>query len=191
MTGVQTCALPISLTKLIDKYSEYTIRGAFFRLNYNYDNKYLVEVNGRYDGSSKFPKESRFGFFPSVSLGWQLGRESFMEATQNWLDELKVRASWGVIGNQNIKPYLYTPSMKLETKNIWLDNDVAVNIIGVPSLVRTNFTWEDVATTDIGLDWAFLSSRLRGSFDWYQRNTTGMLAPGEQLPAIVDRKSVV
>lgn len=174
-----------TLTKLIDKYSEYTIRGAFFRLNYNYDNKYLVEVNGRYDGSSKFPKESRFGFFPSVSLGWQLGRESFMEATQNWLDELKVRASWGVIGNQNIKPYLYTPSMKLETKNIWLDNDVAVNIIGVPSLVRTNFTWEDVATTDIGLDWAFLSSRLRGSFDWYQRNTTGMLAPGEQLPAIV------
>lgn len=174
-----------TLTKLVDKYQEYTIRGAFFRLNYNYANKYLVEVNGRYDGSSKFPKNSRFGFFPSVSLGWQVAREAFMESTQGWLDELKIRASWGVIGNQNIKPYLYTPSMTLENKNVWLNNDVAVNVIGVPSLVRSNFSWEDVATTDVGLDWTLLNGRLRGTFDWYQRNTTGMLAPGEQLPAIV------
>ena len=174
-----------NLTTQVDSYEEFTIRGGFFRLNYNYDNKYLLEVNGRYDGSSKFPKSNRFGFFPSVSVGWQLGQESFMESTQNWLNELKIRASRGEIGNQSISPYLFNPSMSLGSSNVWLNNDASITSIGVPALVRENFTWENVATTNLGLDFSFLKTRLRGTFEMYQRNTTGMLAPGIQLPAVV------
>ena len=102
--------------KATDSYSEYAIRGGFFRVNYNYLDKYLLEVNGRYDGSSKFPKSSRFGFFPSVSAGWQIAQERFMNSTRHWLDGLKLRASYGVIGNQNINPYTFTPSMSVNNK---------------------------------------------------------------------------
>ena len=87
-----------STLKATDKYNEFSVRGGFFRVNYNYQDKYLLEVNGRYDGSSKFPKESRYGFFPSVSAGWNIAQEKFMESTQNWLGSLKLRASYGMIG---------------------------------------------------------------------------------------------
>lgn len=105
--------------KATDSYSEYAVRGGFFRVNYNYQDKYLLEVNGRYDGSSKFPKSSRFGFFPSVSAGWQIAQEKFMESTRNWLDGLKIRASYGVIGNQNVNPYTFTPTMSVSNKSTY------------------------------------------------------------------------
>ena len=87
-----------STLKANDSYDEYAVRGGFFRVNYSYNDIYLLEVNGRYDGSSKFPKNSRFGFFPSVSAGWNIAQESFMERTRTWLDGLKLRASWGITG---------------------------------------------------------------------------------------------
>lgn len=178
-----------SQTTQKDEYEEFAIRGGFFRFNYNYDSKYLLEVNGRYDGSSRFPKKNRFGFFPSVSVGWQLGRENFMSFAEDWLDELKIRASWGKIGNQNVTAYAFNPLMTLglpkDKWQYWLHNDSPTNVIGVPSMVRDNYTWEKVATTDIGLDIVLLNGRLRGTFDWYQRDTKGMLAPGAQLPAVV------
>lgn len=175
--------------QLLDRYTEYAIRGGFFRFNYNYQNKYLLEINGRYDGSSKFPTSERFGYFPSVSAGWQIARESFMEGTQSWLDELKLRASWGEIGNQNISAYQFTPSMSLSTWTAgtatWLHNGEQVTIVGMPALVSSSFTWENVATLDFGLDVTLLKGRMQGTADWYERNTTGMLAPGVQLPAVV------
>lgn len=96
-----------------DYYTEYAVRGGFFRVNYNYKDKYLLEVNGRYDGSSRFPKDSRFGFFPSVSAGWNIAQESFMESTKDWLGMLKIRGSYGMIGNQNIVEYAFIPSMTI------------------------------------------------------------------------------
>ena len=102
--------------KATDSYNEYSVRGGFFRVNYNYMDKYLLEVNGRYDGSSKFPKDSRFGFFPSVSLGWNVAQEKFMEVTRNYIDGLKIRASYGVIGNQNVVNYAYFPTMSVSNK---------------------------------------------------------------------------
>ena len=168
-----------------DLYSEYTVRGGFGRINYVFDEKYLFEANGRYDGSSKFPKANRYGFFPSVSLGWQLGKESFMAFTDNWLDELKLRASYGEIGNQNINPYEYNPSMSIGLGTAWIDNGDKVTIIGIPSLVRNNFTWENVKTLDVGLDYGMLKGRLQATFDWYQRDTDGILSTGMDLPAVV------
>lgn len=173
--------------KATDSYSEYAIRGGFFRVNYNYLDKYLLEVNGRYDGSSKFPKSSRFGFFPSVSAGWQIAQERFMNSTRHWLDGLKLRASYGVIGNQNLNPYTFTPSMSVNNKaTSWIIDDTYVtSISSLPALVSQNFTWEKVGTINVGLDVNLFNNRLSGVFEWYQRNTNGMLAPGVQLPAVV------
>ncbi|WP_289621563.1 TonB-dependent receptor [Bacteroides congonensis] len=173
--------------KATDSYSEYAIRGGFFRVNYNYHDKYLLEVNGRYDGSSKFPKDSRFGFFPSVSAGWQIAQEKFMESIRHWLDGMKLRASYGVIGNQNINPYTFTPSMSVNNKaTSWIIDDTYVtSISSLPALVSQNFSWEKVGTINVGIDLNMFNNRLNGVFEWYQRNTNGMLAPGVQLPAVV------
>ena len=173
--------------KITDSYSEYAVRGGFFRVNYNYESKYLLEVNGRYDGSSKFPKNSRFGFFPSVSAGWQVGEEKFMKFTRNWLDALKIRGSYGVIGNQNISPYTFSPTMSINNKSTsWLvDNTYVTAISSLPALVSQNFTWEKVGSLNVGIDLTMLKNRLTAGFEWYQKNTDGMLAPGVQLPAVV------
>lgn len=170
-----------------DYYSEYAVRGGFFRVNYDYMGKYLLEVNGRYDGSSKFPKDSRFGFFPSVSVGWNIAQEKFMEPAAGWLSQLKVRGSYGVIGNQNISPYAFVSSMTLNNKYTgWLINGAPVTAVtSLPALVSSTFTWEKVGTTNVGLDFALFDGRLSGLFEWYQRDTRGMLAPGMQLPEVV------
>ena len=175
-------------TKTItDQYREYSVRGAFYRLNYDYEGRYLFEANGRYDGSSKFPKKSRFGFFPSFSVGWNVAREAFMESTAGWLGELKLRGSWGQIGNQAIDPYQFTPVMSAYPANEvnWIVNGDKPVTIKAPGLVSDNFTWETVETLDFGVDIALLNNRLRGTFDWYQRDTKDMLAPGLELPALV------
>ena len=170
-----------------DYYTEYAVRGGFFRVNYNYKDKYLLEVNGRYDGSSRFPKDNRFGFFPSVSVGWNITEEKFMENTRSWLNQLKIRGSYGQIGNQNIVEYAYIPSMTINNNYTgWLTNsNVVAAVTSLPSLVSTSFTWEKVGTTNIGVDFALFNSRLSGLFEWYQKDTKGMLAPGMQLPAVV------
>lgn len=176
-----------STLKATDKYNEYSVRGGFFRVNYNYLDKYLLEVNGRYDGSSKFPKDSRYGFFPSVSAGWNIAQEKFMESTKNWLGSLKLRASYGMIGNQNVPAYSFIPTMSINNNyNGWLvDGNRVTAITSIPSLVSNNFTWEKVGTIDFGLDFSMFNNRFNGTFDWYQRNTDGMLAPGMQLPGVV------
>nr|WP_239060704.1 TonB-dependent receptor [Bacteroides sp. 519] len=170
-----------------DSYDEFALRGGFFRINYNYQSKYLIEANGRYDGSSKFPRNNRFGFFPSASIGWQVAEEKFMAGTRNWLDALKLRASYGMIGNQNIPNYSYLPTMTLSnTYNKWLiDGTHVTAVTTLPALVRNNFTWEKVSTLNVGIDFTFLNNRLTGLFEWYQKDTKGMLAPGMQLPAVV------
>lgn len=176
-----------STLKATDSYNEYAVRGGFFRVNYNYKDRYLLEVNGRYDGSSKFPKNSRYGFFPSVSAGWNIAQEKFMESTQDWLGSLKLRASYGMIGNQNVPAYSFIPTMSVNNKyNGWISGgDYVTAITSLPSLVSSSFTWEKVGTWDAGLDFSMFNNRFSGTFDWYQRNTNGMLAPGMQLPGVV------
>lgn len=163
----------------------YALRGAFYRLNWNYQNRYMLEANGRYDGSSKFPTKNRFGFFPSFSAGWQVAEESWMASTKSWLDAFKLRLSWGQIGNQEIPNYSYYPSFGVTENKNWLQDGQYQTAIGMPNLVRNNFTWETVTTTDFGFDWTMLSNRLRGTFDWYRRNTTGMLSQAIELPSVV------
>lgn len=169
-----------------NSYSDYAIRGAFYRINYNYKDRYLFEANGRYDGSSKFPKDDRFGFFPSFSAGWNIARESWMEKALDYVSDLKLRASWGQIGNQNIGNYGYYSTMQpVGNSNYWLKDGEFITYISTPGLVSNSFTWETVETLDIGFDASMFNSRLQVTFDWYQRTTRDMLIAGIQLPAVV------
>ena len=174
-----------STIKALDDYNEVNLRGGFFRVNYDYKNRYLLELNGRYDGSSKFPKKNRFGFFPSASLGWQIAEESFMQSTRDWLGSLKLRASYGEIGNQNISSYMYTPTLTVSNSyKGWLNNgEFTTAIVDLPSLVSNGFTWEVVKTLNVGLDFSMFNNRLTGVLEYFQRDTEGMLAPGVELPS--------
>lgn len=167
-----------------DNFSKFTSRGLFYRINYSYAGKYLIETNGRYDGSSKFPKNSRFGFFPSVSAGWRVSEESFMKGFSSFLSNLKVRGSWGNIGNQSIEPYQFVPGMDASQAN-WVIDGLKVTTLKPAALVSNRFTWEKVATLDFGLDLGLFDNRLNMVFDWYQRDTKGMLAPGMELPGVL------
>lgn len=179
-------------TKATDEYKEYSIRSGFYRLNYNLLNRYLLEVNGRYDGSSKFPHNTRFGIFPSFSLGWQLADEPFMTWSKPYLNALKMRVSWGKIGNQSVDEYGFIPFMNSPLAN-WINPSTGLRptTLDIPELVRTNFTWEKVTTLDFGVDASLFASRLQASFDWYKRDTKGMLAPGMEFPAVVGTSAPV
>ncbi|WP_373155533.1 TonB-dependent receptor [Bacteroides cellulosilyticus] len=167
-----------------DEFKRFTVRGLFYRINYSFAGKYLIETNGRYDGSSKFPKDSRFGFFPSVSAGWRVSEEAFMKPLKSVVSNLKLRGSWGNIGNQSISPYAFVPGMESARAN-WTVNGIKVTTLKPPSLVSNSFTWEKVTTVDVGFDLGLLDHRLNVVFDWYRRDTKGMLAPGFEMPAVL------
>lgn len=167
-----------------DSFVDFTSRSSFYRVNYNYKDKYLFEANGRYDGSSKFPKETRYGYFPSVSAGWQLANENFMNWSDNWLNEFKFRGSWGQIGNQNIAAYGYSPKMD-SYRAPWIVGTTQPATLGMPPLVRADYTWETVETSEVGLDLAMFNRRLNASGAYYIRKTIGMLAPGMEFPLVV------
>lgn len=167
-----------------EKLESWALRGAFYRLNYTFKNKYIVETNGRYDGSSRFPKNDRFGFFPSVSAAWVISEEKFFEPLRSGVDFVKLRGSYGALGNQNVGAYEYIPFMTTETLKYLLDGDLPVGV-NVPGLVSPVLTWENVKTINGGIDLTFLSSRLNASFDIYRRDTEGMLAKGQTLPNVL------
>ncbi len=155
--------------------------GTFARLNYNFDERYLLEFNARYDGSSRFPNGKRFGFFPSVSAGYNIAKEAFWSYKD--ISQLKLRGSYGSLGNQDVANYLYLSTIGIGTKYGYILNGVLPNYLGAPGLVSADLSWETARTLDIGLDVTMLRSRLNLSFDWYNRNTTDMFGPANALPA--------
>lgn len=167
-----------------DGYSEYATRSLFYRLNYSYGGKYLFETNGRYDGSSRFPKKTRFGFFPSMSLAWRVSEEPFFTDLTSIFSNMKIRYSFGEIGNQSIGNYDYIPGMEAY-KTSWLVNNTQVTTLKAPALVDPQFTWERVRTSNWGIDIGVLNQKLDFSFDYYIRNTLDMLAPGMELPSVL------
>lgn len=163
--------------------SEWAFLGLFYRLSYAYDSRYLFEFNGRYDGSSKFPTDQRFGFFPSISGGWRISEESFMSPAKSWLDNLKLRASWGSLGNGNVSPYRYMEIMNVAKTSVVLEG-VQKTYTSLPAVIPAGLTWEKSTTFDIGMDMNVLENRLGLVFDWYNRNTTDMFTLGQPLPNV-------
>ena len=169
------------------------LRGAFYRVNYIFDDRYLIEANGRYDGTSRFPKEDRFGFFPSFSVGWRISNEGFMSGTSGWLDNLKLRASYGQLGNQLLffdaagrNPDYYPAIATLGSGNAsyMMRGGSRTPFVSAPGLVSPTLTWETVISQNLGLDFTMFGSRLDVSFDVYTRDTRDMLTNVE-LPAIL------
>ncbi len=160
--------------------------GFFGRLNYDYNGIYLAEFNGRYDGSSRFPANDQWALFCSGSLGYRFSEEAYFKPLKSWWSNGKLRASYGEIGNEAIGTNMFIST--ISTGNIsYLNQSTGVlqNVAFMPSLVSNSLTWERIRTTDIGLDLGFLNNSLTASFDWYQRDTKDMLAPGVTLPQVL------
>lgn len=166
-----------------DILTQYATIGTFGRLNYDYDEKFLIELNGRYDGSSRFAKGRRTGFFPSVSVGYNIARERYWDNLTNVVNELKLRASYGSLGNQNVTNYQYLATIPIGTNMGYVLNGLRPNYLNAPALISPDLTWETSRTIDFGLDAAFLRHRLSASFDVYSRTTLNMLGPASVLPA--------
>lgn len=166
---------------------EWGVAGYFGRLNYDYKGRYLAEVNLRYDGSSRFRVDERWKLFPSFSLGWNIAQEAFWENYVEKVNTLKIRASYGVLGNQNTSSLYPTYlTMPVGTANSsWLLNGKKGNTANAPGLISSSMTWETVESLNIGLDAQALNNRLSVAFDWFQRNTKDMIGPAPELPLVL------
>ncbi len=152
--------------------TEWGIQSVFGRLNMSYYDRYLLEVNMRYDGSSRFPKNNRWGFFPSFSLGWRASEENFLKNI-DWLSNLKIRGSWGRLGNQNIGIYPYQNLLTLGMSYPF-DNTVDRGVYQA-GLKNANITWEEAEMTDIGIDFGILKGKVYGTVDWFSKRTKNIL----------------
>ena len=161
--------------------------GYFGRINYDYKGIYLLELNGRYDGSSRFPAGDKWAFFPSMSLGYRFTEEGYWKNLHDVISNGKLRFSYGEIGNEAIgdNMFISTISPIEQGKLYWLDkNGNKLNQFQLPDWVSSSLTWERIKTTDIGVDLSFLNDDLSLTFDWYQRTTNDMLAPGKAIPDV-------
>lgn len=159
--------------------------GFFGRINYDYKGIYLLELNGRYDGSSRFPAADQWAFFPSGSVGYRFSEEKYFEPLKSWWTNGKIRASYGEVGNEAVgdNMFLSTVTKYADSSVKWLNGTALMSMYGMPSLVSSTLTWERIQTADVGLDLGFLDNSLNVGFDWYQRTTKDMLGPGAALPA--------
>lgn len=166
--------------------NRYAIIGSFARINYDYAGKYLMELSGRYDGTSRFKRNERFGFFPSASVGWRISEEKFFTPLRSFIDHLKVRYSYGSLGNQQVVgyyDYLQTidPS-KVLNLSLGEGSKVGYAVVSAPNSAA--LTWEKVYTNNLGFDVTFFKQRLNITGDFYTRYTKGMLTKGKTLPAV-------
>lgn len=164
-------------------YEKWNVFGGFSRLNYAFKDRYLLEVNARYDGSSKFPSDQRFGFFPSVSAGWRIAGEPFWKVSPKFISDLKIRGSYGSLGNGNIGSYLFQENFSISQSSIILGG-VKPQRTGQPGVLPDGLTWETSTTSNIGLDISMLANRLTITGDAYIRNTTDMFTVGLTAPAV-------
>jgi TonB-linked SusC/RagA family outer membrane protein len=154
--------------------------GFFGRVNYNFKERYLLEGNLRYDGSSKFPTDLKWRYFPSFSAGWRVTEESWMEWSQAYLNSLKLRGSWGMIGDQSVRSSMYIPTMSGGMNN-WIIGGARLYQFGTPPSVSEDITWQDIVTLNLGFDMQVLKNRMTITFDWFQRNTNNMIVPIEGI----------
>ncbi len=169
-------------------YNRWRVAGGFFRLNYAFKDRYLLEVNGRYDGSSKFPTDQQWAFFPSVSGGWRVSEEAFWKVNPDLFSNLKIRASYGSLGNGNVSPYSFLELLSISTSGRVL-NGLKNKYTSAPAVMPDGLTWETATTTDVGLDFGMLNNRLQFNGDYYIRKTTDMYTVGETLPDVFGASS--
>lgn len=191
-TGLITPTLPTINTATTEsradegQYQHWATAGFFSRLNYNFKEKYLLEVNARYDGTSRFLADKRWNLFPSVSAGWNVAKENFWNI-DNVIQLFKIRASYGELGNQNTSSwYPFYATMPIGNANgAWIVNGDRPNTASAPGLVSTLLTWERVTSWNVGFDMAMFTNRLNLNVDYFNRKTYDMVGPAPELPAIL------
>ena len=175
------------LTEVGGGQNEYALAGFFGRVNYDYKGRYLLEASGRYDGTSRFAAGSRWGFFPSGSVGWRISEEPFFKPLSEYVDNLKLRASFGSLGNQNVSSY-YTYMRLISLSNFagysFGEGSSMAKYSTLSAPVASDLTWETSEQWDLGFDLTMLKNRLNVTVDGYVRNTLNMLTDGVELPAV-------
>jgi TonB-linked SusC/RagA family outer membrane protein len=168
-------------------YSQWATAGFFGRINYDYLSKYLLEINLRYDGSSRFSQTKQWGMFPSASLGWNIAEESFFTNLKKSINYLKVRGSYGMLGNQNtssIYPTYSAMGIGIASGN-YLINSKKPNVSWAPNMISASLSWEKIISHNYGVDYGLFDNRLSGSFDYYIRYTNDMVGPSVELPVVL------
>lgn len=156
--------------------------GYFGRINYAHQNKYLLSASLRYDGTSKFPTDLKWKWFPSVSAGWVLSEENFMEWSRDVVDQIKFRGSWGRVGDQQVANNLYVPTMGTG-QSTWISaNGARANFVGTPNAVSAAITWQQLVDLNLGVDTRFFGNRLGITFDWFRRDMQNAIVPAEGVP---------
>ncbi len=174
------------ITNVDGGQSQYSLMGVFGRINYDYKGRYLVEVSGRYDGSSRFMASHRWGFFPSISAGWRMSEEPWMAPAKDWLSNLKLRGSVGTLGNQNVSDYQFLRTISIKDFSAFTFGEGATNAsyANISSPNASNLTWETTYQYNVGLDMAFFNNRLTATAEAYIRDTKNMLVQGATLPSV-------
>jgi TonB-linked SusC/RagA family outer membrane protein len=162
--------------------NSYGNLGFFGRANYTLLKRYILEIAARYDGASRFPSSSRWGFFPSMSVGWRVSEEPWMQWSRSWLDNFKIRANWGTLGNGTSGVYDFLELINIDKTDVLFDG-AKNNYTGSPNVVPESLTWERATTYDVGIDADFLGNRLSFSGDWFLRDTKDVITAGPTLPA--------
>ena len=163
--------------------TKWNIAGFFARINYAYDNRYLLELNGRYDGSSKFPVNSQWGFFPSASLAWRPSMEHFWHVDPKIISNLKFRVSYGELGNGNVSAYSFLEKFSFGNLGGYLlDGANKLRYTNLPTQIPDNLTWETARTLDGGLDISFFDGKISFTGDYYVRRSYDMFTVGPTLP---------
>ncbi len=180
-------ALGLDNKSVTGDYNKWRTAGAFFRVNYNFDERYLLEINGRYDGSSKFPARQRWAFFPSVSAGWRISEEPWFNVDKSIVSNIKLRGSFGSLGNSNVGVYAYDETFDFD--NGVIINGQKVRYTSAPSPIPESLTWETAQTLDGGLDLSFFNGRLTFTGDIYKRKTLNMYTVGPTLPDVFGASS--
>ena len=160
-------------------YTEHHVSSLFARLSYNYDERYMFQGTIRRDGSSRFGPNNKYGTFPSFSVGWNVMNEAFMVDTRDWLTNLKLRASWGKNGNDNIDDFAYTTLTAMGGSSNYYFGQTAAMIYGSKAnrLANEDLKWEESEQTDFGVDFGFWNNKLTFSVDYYIKKTNGMIIP--------------
>ncbi len=163
--------------------------GFFGRFKYNFKEKYLLEANARYDGTSRFSEGSRWGFFPSFSAGWNVHKEPFWDSLAQVINTFKLKGSWGELGNQNVDAYQDLPLISFSGDAIrWIFEQGGTAPVGyaqTPSLISSNLTWETARSVNLGTSLSFFGNKLKTDFDWFERTTYDMIGPAQPQPGVI------
>lgn len=172
------------IAKASETNSAYRTLGFFGRVNYDYAGRYLLELSGRYDGSSRFPVGHRWGFFPSASGGWRISEEPFWDNIKDVVTNAKLRMSYGTLGNQQVNDYYYWDKISTGQLSYTFDGSNKAGYASASSPVSSNLTWETVVSKNIGLDLGFFNGRLTVTADYFIRDTENMLTKAMTLPVV-------